>query len=343
MMLRVAYADGEAGEKEVEAIARFCGLIGISQEQLDSLNDDVANEILEAPKTCLACGGEIPAGSAFCPKCGTPVETSESGVRTDFDVPGTGLSIAFAESTAAGFQKALEIARGMPSFQECVRGKKKWYMASFAPGETGWVELVEALSGLKNCEVYENGTPANWSDVFPWELTTCLRDHDKAYEPDLYCFGKSMDGYYPNPWGCRRIEMDWTGYWRMTNWFRFGAWEKSSDPRARVQWRFDKNRMRFLFSQNARKIRMCPCFNATVVEYVLNALPDVVRPEIDRDWKFHEAYGETATGCITVTTKDEDGFTDKTQSDGVEPNGLGFFNRLMKTIYDKGLVKRICG
>ena len=343
MMLRVAYADGEAGEKEVEAIARFCGLIGISQEQLDSLNDDVANEILDAPKACHACGGEIPAGSAFCPTCGTPVAPASAGVRTDFDIPETGLSIAFAESTAGGFQRALDLARGTPAFQECVRGKKKWFMASYAPGETGWIELVDALSGLKNCEVYENGTPASWAAVFPWELTSCLRDHDKAYEPDLYCFGKGIDGSNLNPWGCRRIEMSWSGYWRETNWFRMGSWEKSTDRRAAVQWRFDKEKMRFLFNQNAAKIRMCPCFNANILDIVLNALPDVVRPEIDRDWRFHEAWGEGSAGCITVSTKDEFGYTENKQSDGVEPNGLGFFARLMKAIYDKDLVKRICG
>lgn len=334
MMLRVAYADGEADDNEVATIAKFCELIGISQEQLDSLNSDVAEEILSKTKSCPSCGVEVSSDAAFCPKCGSPISSSPSdGVQTEFNIPPHGISIAFAESTSSSFPTALAIAKKSPSFQECIKGKKHWYMATYATDGIEWAELIENLGGMKYCEVYENGLQKNWGDLFPWQLMTCLRNRQKAFNPILYCFGKDLDHNYPNPWGCIRANMNWKPPY--DTWFRLGKWETVASVRgAHVRWRFDKEQMLFMFNKNMEGVRLCPYFNRNVGRDVLRALPDVVYPEIDEDWKFHITYDENASGTITITTRDTFGVT-KEYSDGVEPAGLDFFATLLRRVHTR--------
>lgn len=334
MMLRVAYADGEADDKEVATIAKFCELIGISQNQLDDLNSDVAKEIAGRPKSCPACGAEVAPDSAFCPKCGSPIATpDDEGVKTSFNIPPRGISIAFAESTASGFQKALSIAKASPSFQECVRNGKHWFMATYPKEGIEWFDLIENLGGMKYSEVYEDGILKDWGDVFPWQLMTCLRDRPKAFNPILYCFGKDLDHNYPNPWGCMRANMNWKPPY--DTWFRLGKWETVSNvPGAHVLWRFDKEQMLFMFNKNMESVRLCPYFNKNVGLDVLRALPDVVYPEIDENWKFHFTYDENASGTITITKRDGM-FTTKEHSDGVEPAGLDFFATLLRRVHTR--------
>ena len=80
-MLRIAYADGEAAETEVRMIMDFCNQIGITQEQLDSLNADVVSDVQHDPIVCPACGTELSHGSMFCSACGAKI-AADSGVKT---------------------------------------------------------------------------------------------------------------------------------------------------------------------------------------------------------------------------------------------------------------------
>ncbi len=334
MMLRVAYADGEAEDHEVATITQFCKMIGISQDQLDGLNSDVANEILSKPKSCLACGAEVSSDAAFCPKCGSPISSSSSdGIQTDFNIPPHGISIAFAESTSSSFPTALAIAQKSSSFQECIKGKKHWYMVPYATGGIEWFELIENLGGMKYCEVYEDGVQKDWGTLFSWQLMTCLRDRTKAFNPVLYCFGKDLDHNDPNPWGCIRANMNWKPPY--DSWFRLGKWETVNNVRgAHVLWRFDKEQMLFMFNKNIEGVRLCPYFNRNVGVNILSALPDVVYPEIDKNWKFHITYDENASGTITITKRDSFGVT-KEYSDGVEPAGFDFFATLLSRIHTR--------
>lgn len=336
-MLRVAYADGDAAECEVKLIMDFCVAIGITQEQLDSLNADVVKDVLQDPIVCPFCGSEVAHGSSFCPSCGTKLAV-DAGVKTSFDIPPEGLTITFSESTASTFGDALALAKETSAYQEIERSKKKWYLASFSWDDMRWRKMVECVSGMRNKEVYDNGEPKDWYSVFSWKLMDCLRRRDTAYDKSTHCFCSSSygdgSGKVLNPWGCACLQLAWNEYGN--SWMRFGRWEKNL---MNIRWVFDKERIRHAFMESAKDVRRCPYF-VDSMEKVLAALSDSVCPVRDKAWKFHAVYDELVPGAITVNIRNEYG-VEKIKSDGPEPADLSVFSQIMRSVYGEAQLKAV--
>ena len=329
-MLRIAYADGEAARPELDLINRFCNQIGITQQQLDSLNADVVNDVQRDPVVCPSCGAELPHGSAFCSSCGAKI-AADAGVKTAFDIPKEGLAITFCESTAASFPDALKLAQETYGFQEIERTKKKWYLAAFTWEDTRWRKMVELVAGMRNKEVFEKGEKKDWYEVFSWKMMNCLRGRDSAYDESAYCFRASC-GYVTcesselNPWGCASLQLAWNAY--TNSWMKFGSWQNLEDG---LRWVFDKDRIRHAYAENARDVRKCPYFTDTC-EKVLAALPDYVYPVRDRAWKFRQVCDETTPGAIKVKIQDEWG-VNTIWTDGPEPADLSVFEKIVRAVY----------
>lgn len=317
-MLRVAYADDDLDKTEVALILTFCKTIGIHQDQLNRLRNEVLSSLKQQSKICPTCGAESDTNSLFCSKCGKSLDSGLQDVQVQFQVPTSGIAIEFAESTAASFPKALEIAKATEGYQTCQKGKKKWHLAVFSSGQiTDALPLAESLSSLRNRRLYINGEEKKYDEVFGF--TWCASERSAAYRPLEYCFGK--DDNRLNPWGCKQARMDWTEW---ANWFCYGKWEKSGLIGKKLQWSFDKERIQHELTTNLFRYRYCPYMKTKLPEAVLRHLPETIIPNSDPNWVFHKRY-EEVPGAIKIVQKEGSGgftYSNEFWADGVCPKGL---------------------
>ncbi|EFK11225.1 conserved hypothetical protein [delta proteobacterium NaphS2] len=317
LMLRVAYADSDLDKSEVSLILDFCKSIGIKQDQLNRLRNEVLSTLKQQNKVCPGCGLESDSESRFCPGCGIAFDSSTHDVQLQFTIPKTGIAIEFAQSTSAAYPKALAIAKSLNGYQTCQKGKTKWNLAVYPSGQISEVlPLAESLTGLRNRSVYIDGKERSWEKIFGFSW--CSAERANAYRPAEYCFGKYENRI--NPWGCKQARMDWAGW---AEWFRYGKWEKSGLRGKKTQWKFDKERIKHELASNLYRFRFCPYLKTSLSSAVLKYFPETVNPETDPNWAFHEIY-EEVPGAIKVVQKERsDGisYTNKFWSDGVRPKG----------------------
>ncbi|MBR3087322.1 MAG: hypothetical protein IKH04_13075 [Kiritimatiellae bacterium] len=334
MMLRVACADGDTSAAEADSITGFCAAVGVTQEQLDTLYQGVLAEVSAHPAHCPKCGAEVPVGAQFCPSCGCAVAAGEASVRVKFDIPAEGVAITFAESECAGFQDIYAQASATPGFQECARGKKTWYMATFPKRSAELLGFARKVTAIRNRELYIDGRKTEWAEALPYELVVCAEARDGAYDPVCHCFGKDDgDNDELNPVGCRLLGLEWGRYDYGGEWARMGQWQKTASG---TSWRFDKERIRHHLLEKARSALMCPYFNPEAINRFLELLPDTVDPKHDPEWGYHHVYGGNHPGAVhVIVQKYENGFSfdDDFYSDGPFCRGFGFFREALKGIY----------
>lgn len=329
MILRVAYADDDLDHAEAALVEEFCKAVGIYQDQLERLCREVMASLKQREKVCPSCGVSAEADARFCTKCGMSLASEEAAIQVELNIPTSGIAIEFAESSAGSFPSALEIAKGTPGFQRCQKSRKNWFLAVFPSGSLAdAMSLAQALSGIRNRRVYFDGVEKQWDEVFGFAW--CASQRATAYRPIEYCFGKDENRI--NPWGCKQARMDWTE-WAV--WFSYGRWEKSGFMGGKVQWRFDKERIKHELATNLFKYRFCPHLRGELAEAVIRYLPDTVLPGSDPNWQYSRQY-EEVPGAIKVVEKDRsDGFeyTNEYWSDGLRPKGV----RILADILSKAL------
>lgn len=318
LMLRVAYADDDLSEAEVALASDFCKAVGIYPDQFERLRAEVLASLTKQGKVCPSCGTAADAEAHFCPKCGSSLTREDEAGQIEMAIPSKGLAIEFAESTAAGFPKALELAKASGGFQSCQKSKKTWYLAVYPSGSlSDALLLVESLSGIRNRRLYIDGEERPWDEVFGFAW--CAAQRATAYRPAEYCFGKDENRL--NPWGCKQARMDWAEW---ANWFCYGRWEKASVFGGKVRWRFDKDRIRHELATNLFRYRFCPHLRADLSEAVLRQLPETVAPDSDPNWGYHQQY-EEVPGAIKVIERESSSgltYTNEFWADGVRPRGL---------------------
>ena len=329
-ILRVAYADAELEQAESSLIAGFCEKIGIYQDQLDRLISQVVDFLSKQEKACSSCGTASGPDASFCPKCGSPLSSrKEEAVQLDVDIPKKGLAIEFADSTAASFSKALELAKASDSYQTCLKMKKAWHLATFSSGAVSdALPLAESLSCIRNKKVFLDGIETSWEEMFGFAW--CAAQRTTSYRPVEYCFGKDENRI--NPWGCKQARLDWVEW---SEWFSFGSWEKGGLLGPKYVWRFDKQRIRHELATRLYRFRHCPFLNTTLSEVVLRLLPDTVSPEKDKNWKHNRNY-EEVPGAIKVSIQEKmDGYTFDQEfwSDGVRPVGQRVLSDILATAF----------
>ncbi len=300
LILRVAYADDDLDESEASLVSDFCKAVGIYPDQLERLRGEVLASLKQQGKICPSCEAPAEADARFCPKCGSSLASIDEAIQVELVIPSSGLAIEFAESTAASFPKALEVAKATEGFQSCQKNKKTWHLAVYRSGDLREaLPLVESLSGIRNRRLYIDGQEKPWDEVFGFAW--CAAQRAAAYRPAEYCYGKDENRL--NPWGCKQARMDWTEW---ANWFCYGQWEKTGFLSKTVQWRFDKERIRHELSTNLFRFRFCPHLQAKLSDAVLGQLPDIVFPESDPNWGYHRQY-EQVPGAIKVVEKESSG------------------------------------
>jgi hypothetical protein len=239
-------------------------------------------------------------------------------IQVSFNMPLSGVSIEFSESTSANFSYALKTAKTSNSFQECKKGKKKWFLASWPIGEISCsIKLANDLDGIRNKKVFIDGEEKRWADIF--SFIRCYSERKSAYNPTEYCFG--LDRKELNIWGCRNSKMIWNSW---AAWFSYGKFENSGLLRKKVYFVFDKKRIEHELKTNLFKYKICPNINFELILTVLKIFPERVEISEKSDWKYKEAY-ENLPGHIKVketeTSAFGDGYIREFYASGVVPKG----------------------
>lgn len=320
-MLYVCYIDGELSEKEQAIVTGFSQTIGLTEAQVDLMLKNTLERVtkLSLKVSCPKCFTETESKAKFCPSCGTQLSNiPEDTIKTDFEIPKSGHTIEFPESTAANFTTALELAKKAPKFESCVRGKKTWYLAHWP--EESFVEvsrLADSISAIRNKRYYNNGLELAWDEVFAF--IWCAEQRNSAYRPIEYCFGKDQNQI--NPWGCRQIRCEWAEWAR---WFSYGHFKKSRIFKSSYMWVFDKERIRHEVMTNLHHYRRCPHLRPALIEAVLRAIPEEIDISSNSGWKYSRMYEEVPGSIKVIEIEKSAGYESKDEyfSDGVRPIGL---------------------
>lgn len=332
-ILMVACSDDDLSESEIALVKQFCDAAGITNDQLERVRDEVLAYFQAQGRICPSCGASAASNARFCQSCGANLEESGDAVQLDFALPTSGVAIEFPDSSAAAFHKALEVAKSNDGFQTCQRGKKTWYLATYPSDDfAGASQLAQSLGGIRNRRVYIDGEEKPWDEVFGF--TWCASRRSTAYRPVEYCFGKDENNL--NLWGCKQARMDWNGWVR---WLCYGQWEKVGLLGNKVQWRFDKNRIRHDLETNLYRFRFCPHLRTDLSEAVLKNLPDTVVPDSRQGFEYHRSY-EQVPGSIKIVERERSvgvTFTNEYWADGVQPVGVqAYMDILSKALRDIG-------
>lgn len=318
-MVLVALVDGSLDRAEAPVITGFAKSIGITNDLLKRIVGQAKRVVTEmtATRVCPGCSATAPGDAKFCPDCGDSLTQSdkESAVAITYDIPKTGFTIEFAESTASGFGDAVRKADAAPIHSICVKAKKSWYMAAWPKEQIIEVlAIVRDLKGMRNRKVWVDGEETRWDEVFGFAW--CSDERGSAYRPNEYCFGISDKQL--NTWGCRQIRMEWNSW---ADWFSYGSFKKGGLIKGDPKFVFDKKRIRHELETNLFRFRHCPHIDFALIDAVLTSFPDEVRVTTNGPWKYKKDYEHTP-GCITVKEKivdDDYTYVDEYYSSGVVP------------------------
>jgi double zinc ribbon protein len=290
---------------------------------------------LHQPIVCPDCQYANESNSKFCQECGLGLRTGQSsktrskrsaspaqGTVMEIEPPpSSGITIEFPFSTAQSFDFAVESARKFPTFREYGKDKKAVYRVTFASSQIdSSLDLVEHLKGWRRRTVYVDGEKVTWDSVF--SFTWCHERKKVSYKPELYCFGYESEYEY-NIWGCIQARLPFA---ENANWFCWGRWLNENGD-----WQFDKERIRHELEKNLYAYRFCPALQPGLVEDVLQALPDIVNPIKDSNWKFVERWGDESAPSLLVVV-DRYGFKEQVLMKGVCPNGRNVLKDMAKKL-----------
>ncbi len=286
---------------------------------------------LGKPIFCKQCKYPNEQNSKFCQECGSSLfginkskDKKEIEVLTELSAPSTiGITIEFPFTSAQSFDFAIREASKFETFEKFGDGKRAIYRVNFLETELFRTkDLLDHLKGWRKRIVYVNGEKATWDSVFSffWSYEKKL----SSYRPEYYCFGYENEWEF-NLWGCMRAGMAFTAN---SQWFTFGKWLNNSGD-----WQFDKERIRHELAKNLHEVRFCPALDLERVNEILSALPDIVNPTKNKNWKFIESYSDE-TNALVVKSNNY-GFEQTIYYRGVCPNGKGFINEIKNKLSKK--------
>lgn len=286
------------------------------QKPVNNLNSEYPNE----------------SNSKFSQECGTPLSGKvttqrrtkakaadpQAGVLIE-PPPSTGITIEFQYSSDQSFKFAVKCAKKFHTFRQYGDDEKAIYRITLKANEMDFAtELIDHLKGLQKRAVYVDGEKVTWESVF--SFAWCYERRKSSLKPELYCFGYE-NGRDFNAWGCIKALLPFT---ENSKWFCWGSWLNDKGD-----WKFNKERIRHELQKRLYPHRFCPAYQPELVEDVLNALPDVVNPHKDKNWKFIMRWGDESTPGL-VLTLNRFGIKEKVVMIGVCPSGEGFIKDLAK-------------
>lgn len=289
---------------------------------------------LGKPIICKKCNYANEPSSKFCQECGDPLfekfKKKESKPKTEkFDIveipepTSNGITIEFPYTTAQSFEFAVKEAKLFDTFEQFGKDKKAIYRVTLNENEVYKAkELLLQLKGWRKRTVYVNGEKVLWDSVF--DFTWCYERKLSSFKPEYYCFGYENEWDF-NVWGCMRAMMPFVYH---SQWFTYGKWLNNDGD-----WEFDKERIKHELAKNLHSHRFCPALNPTLIQEVLEALPSVINPKKNKNWKFIESY--SSANNALVLTINQYGYEQTRYITGVCPDGNGFIKDLTDNIKKK--------
>ncbi len=225
--------------------------------------------------------------------------------------PSSGVTIEFRYSSSQTYDFAVQEASKFPMYKEFGSDKKKVHRVTVSIDELeSLANLLDFLKGYRNRVVYLDGIKTLWDNVF--SFMWCLTQKRASFKPELYCFGYNNTASF-NVFGCIHAGMPFNS---SADWFCYGNWLNDEGD-----WEFDKERMRFELLKNLHQYKFCPALDISKVEDVLNALPNIVNPIKDKNWRFVERWdGDTTAHGLRVKVE-KYGMEMDITARGVAPNG----------------------
>jgi hypothetical protein len=203
-----------------------------------------------------------------------------------------GITIEFAESLAASFNKAVELAASAGNYQKRTRKGTQWHIVSWRPRQVApAVDMARTLADIGSKRVILNGEEKPWNDVFGF--IECMTRRDRAFSKTEYCFG--MDEFRPNIWGCKQLGMDWT---------EWGEWLCYGHFSAEDTFVFDKNRIRLELESKLAGTRLCPHLKLQFIKAALSLMPAEAKLAAKGPWRYKEC-ADNAPGAVKVTIEDD--------------------------------------
>jgi len=286
-----------------------------------------------AALVCKSCQHQNPSNAKFCQQCGAALVKSESAgtggesqalvlaavIGTDERPPSVGITIEFPYSTAQTFSFALASAKKFSRFRQLGEGRKARYWVTINPAEMDSVaELLDHLKDWRRRTAYVNGEKVTWESVFSFAF--CYETRRSSFKPEFYCLGYQQE-YQFNIWGCIHTKLPFTEYAR---WFCWGEFLNDQGD-----WKFDKERIRHELQRVLYPYRFCPALRPELIEDALSALPDVVNPLKDKNWKFVENNFDLSSPGLVISLP-RGGYRDKVRVKGVSPNGGGALSEIAR-------------
>jgi hypothetical protein len=219
------------------------------------------------------------------------------------------MAIEFAQSAAATFGRALELAKGLPSFSECGGGKSRIFRVEFMWEEwPGVFDLIEALKGWRNRWIYIDGEKRDWSEVL--YFLYCFNVRKAAYIPEHHC----IEGEFKtevHPFGC--IHSGLSLLWPISGWLQAGQFDSGT------VFHFDKSAIRKIMEENLFRVRFCPVLDLKRALEVLEVFPDQANPTRDHRWQYDvwPARSAPPKKGVPVTICREGGWTERGEAYGV--------------------------
>lgn len=289
---------------------------------------------LGKPIVCTVCNYSNEPNSKFCQECGEPLferfkkkESKPKEAKAEIvEIPEpskTGITIEFPYTTAQSFEFAVKEAKHFETFEQFGSDKKAIYRVTLSENELYKAKsLLDQLKGWRKRIVYVNGEKVQWDSVF--DFAWCYERKLSSFKPEYYCFGYENEWDF-NIWGCMRAMMPFTEH---SQWFTYGKWLNNNGD-----WEFDKERIKHELAKNLHSHRYCPALNPTLIQEVIEALPNVINPKKNKNWKFVESY--SAESNALVIRVNEYGFEQTRYLKGVCPNGKDFLKDISANIKKK--------
>jgi len=290
---------------------------------------------LGKPVICKKCSYLNEPNSKYCQECGTALfekyKVSEPKSKKIEEIkieipspPLTGITIEFPYSSAQSFVFAVDEAKKFDTFEQFGNDKKAIYRINVIEDDLYKTkELLEHLKGWRKKTVYHNGQKVMWDSMFSFQY--CYEHKLASFKPEYYCIGFENE-YDFNLWGCMRVEMPFVEH---ANWFTFGKWLNNKGD-----WIFDNERIKHELAKNIHYCKFCPAINLDLIQDILTAIPDIVNPSKNKNWKFKETFSNDGTNILTSTIK-EYGFERTVNYNGVSPNGKMFIKDIAENIRKK--------
>jgi hypothetical protein len=289
---------------------------------------------LGKPIDCPKCKYPNEPNSKFCQECGISlfekykpkeIKTKDEIIITEIPSPPlTGITIEFPYSSAQSFEFAVMEAKKFDTFEQFGKEKKAIFRINVFENELYKTkELLEHLKGWRKRTVYHNGEKVMWDSMFSFQW--CYEHKLASYKPEYYCFGYE-DQYDFNLWGCMKAGMPFVDH---ANWFTFGKWLNNKGD-----WMFDKEQIKHELIKNVHYCKFCPAINLDLIQDIVTALPNVINPTVNKNWKFKQTYNKDSGNILSATTR-EYGFEQNEYYDGVVPNGKAFIKDIAENIRKK--------